>query len=48
MTRLLLKAIDIGASVVFTALCTKAFYTHFYRDVARQLQRSAPRSTLQR
>jgi hypothetical protein len=29
MTRLILKAIDLGASVVFMALCTKAFCAHF-------------------
>ena len=35
MTRLILKAIDLGASAVFMALCTKAFFVHFYRDVKR-------------
>ena len=34
MTRLILKAIDLGASAVFMALCTKAFCAHFYRDVS--------------
>ena len=37
MTRLILKAIDVGASAVFMALCTKAFFVHFYKDVERQL-----------
>ena len=37
MTRLILKAIDVGASAVFMALCTKAFFVHFYTDVERQL-----------
>ena len=35
MTRLILKAIDLGASAVFMALCTKAFFVHFYKDVKR-------------
>jgi hypothetical protein len=37
MTRFILKAIDVGASAVFMALCTKAFFVHFYKDVERQL-----------
>jgi hypothetical protein len=39
MTRLILKTIDFGASAVFMALCTKAFFVHFYKDVDRQLQK---------
>jgi hypothetical protein len=39
MTRLLFRAIDFGASVVFMALCAKAFCVHFYKDVERQLGR---------
>ena len=39
MTRSILKAIDIGASAVFMAVCTKALFVHFYKDVERQLQR---------
>jgi hypothetical protein len=35
MTRLILKAIDLGVSTVFMALCTKAFFVHFYKDVKR-------------
>jgi hypothetical protein len=35
MTRLILKAIDLGASAVFMALFTKAFFFHFYKDVKR-------------
>jgi hypothetical protein len=37
MTRYVFKAIDIGASIVFLALCTKAFCIHLYEDVERQL-----------
>ena len=37
MTRFILKAIDVGASAVFMALCTKAFFVDFYKDVERQL-----------
>ena len=36
MTRLILKAIDRGASAVFMTLCTKALFVHFYKDVERQ------------
>ncbi len=36
MTRYAFKAIDFGASVVFLALCTKAFCIHFYQDIERQ------------
>jgi hypothetical protein len=35
--RYVLKAIDFGVSVVFLALCIKAFCVHFYQDVKRQL-----------
>jgi len=35
MTRLILKAIDVGASVVFMALCARAFCAHFYNDLRR-------------
>jgi hypothetical protein len=37
MTRYVFKAIDIGASMVFLALCTKAFCIHFYEDIERRL-----------
>jgi hypothetical protein len=30
---LILKAIDIGASVIFVALCARAFCVHFYKDI---------------
>jgi hypothetical protein len=39
MTRLILKAIDLGASAVFMALCAKAFCAHFYKDVRVQKTR---------
>ena len=39
MTRLILKAIDVGASAVFVALCTKAFCVHFYRNVKQQVHK---------
>ena len=35
--RYVFKAIDISVSVVFLALCIKAFCTHFYQDFKRQL-----------
>ena len=35
MTRLLLRAIDFGASAVFMALCVRAFCVHFYKDTQR-------------
>jgi hypothetical protein len=35
MTRLIPKAIDIGASFVFAALCGRAFLAHFYNDLQR-------------
>ena len=38
MTRYAFKAIDFSASIVFLALCTKAFCTHFYQDLERHLQ----------
>jgi hypothetical protein len=46
MTRWLLKAIDVGASAVFMALCTKAICVQFYQDIKRQLRiRSSPSRT---
>ena len=39
MTRLILKAIDVGASAVFVALGTKAFCVHFYRNVKQQVHK---------
>lgn len=33
------RAIDFGASVVFMALCARAFCVHFYKDIERQLHR---------
>jgi hypothetical protein len=35
MTRLILKAIDVGASFVFMGFCAKAFCVHFYNDLRR-------------
>jgi hypothetical protein len=37
MTRYVFKAIDIGVSSVFLALCLKAFCIHFYQDIERLL-----------
>ena len=42
MTRLVLKAIDVGASFVFMALCAKAFCTHFCNDLRRACRSLAP------
>ena len=39
MTRLLLRAIDFGASAVFMALRVRAFCVHFYKDTQRELRR---------
>jgi hypothetical protein len=30
MTRLIMKAVDLGGSAVFAALCAKAFLVHLY------------------
>ena len=38
MTRLLLRAIDFGASAVSMALCARPFCVHFYKDMERGLQ----------
>lgn len=38
MTRHVLRAIDLGASVVFLAFCAKAFLTHFRKDFRLQLR----------
>jgi hypothetical protein len=35
MTRLILRAIDVGASIVLMALCARAFCAHFYNDLRR-------------
>lgn len=32
------KALDFGASILFMAMCVRAFWRHFYNDVAHQLQ----------
>jgi hypothetical protein len=32
------KALDFGAGIVFMAMCVRAFWRHFYNDVAKQLQ----------
>ena len=39
MTRYVFKAIDLAASVVFMALCAKAFCVHFFKDLEGRLQR---------
>ena len=41
MTRYAFKAIDFSASIVFLALCTKAFCIYFFQDVEWQLQAQA-------
>jgi hypothetical protein len=33
------KAADFGASILFMAMCAKAFWRHFYNDIEQQLQR---------
>jgi hypothetical protein len=41
MARLILKVIDVGASAVFIALCTKAFCIHLFKQPsARPVQSS--------
>ena len=37
MTRYVFKAIDFFVSIVFLALCVKAFCVHFYQDIEEQL-----------
>jgi hypothetical protein len=32
------KAVGFGASIVFMAMCVRAFWRHFYNDVAHELQ----------
>ena len=34
--RYVFKAVDIVVSIVFLALCAKAFCIHFYQDIKRQ------------
>jgi hypothetical protein len=36
MTRYFLRVLDFGVSVVFAALCIKAFLILFYRDLKLQ------------
>ena len=44
MTRLILKAIDVGASAVFMALCTKAFCVYLFKQPsARPVQSKSDR-----
>jgi hypothetical protein len=38
MMRYVFKGIDLGASVVFMALCVKAFCVHFFKDLEGRLQ----------
>ena len=38
------KAADFGASIVFMAMCARAFWRHFYKDIEQQLQRQKPLS----
>jgi hypothetical protein len=42
--RLAFKAIDIGASTIFMALCAKAFCIHFYCDVERAIHKRRSRA----
>jgi len=42
MTRWLLKAVDVGASAVFVALCAKAFCILFVEDIKQQLRVRKP------
>jgi hypothetical protein len=44
VTRLAFKAIDIGASAIFMALCAKAFCVHFYCDVERAMHKRRSRA----
>jgi hypothetical protein len=39
MTRYVFRTIDFGASLVFMALCAKAFCAHFYHDIVRPPER---------
>jgi hypothetical protein len=48
VTRLILIAIDVGASVVFMALCAKAGFAHFYKDVKWHLRKTDAALPLQR
>ena len=34
------KAVNFGASIVFMAMCAKAFWRHFYKDIEQQVRRS--------
>jgi hypothetical protein len=33
------KVVDFGASIIFMAMCARAFWRLFYHDVEQQLQR---------
>jgi hypothetical protein len=37
MTRYVFKTVDFVVSIVFLALCIKAFCVHFYQDIEEQL-----------
>ena len=39
MTRYVFKTIDLGASIVFLALCVKALCVHFFKDIEGRLER---------
>jgi hypothetical protein len=43
MTRLILKAIDFGASAVFMALCTKAFRGYLFKQLSTRPVQSTSR-----
>ena len=45
MTRYVLKAIDLGASVVFMALCVRAFCGHYFKDIQWRLRGESFRSS---
>jgi hypothetical protein len=42
MTRLILRTIDVVASIVFMALCAKALCVHFHNDLRRASGSLAP------
>jgi hypothetical protein len=49
MTRFLFRTVDFGASIVFMALCAKAFGVHFYEDIvagtrAARIRQQRPRT----
>jgi hypothetical protein len=45
MIRFLFRTVDFGASIVFVALCAKAFCVHFYEDLRRHPNSRDPSAT---